>query len=374
MTRLLAFLLATLWLASPGDTLAKNAAPELDIPDAICKAKIVFLGEASHGGGEAILKKAELARRLIDNCEFNKVAFESQMYDFQAFKQGTISVDDLRNAVGGIWSTYEETDKFFEFLAKRANAMQISLVGIDGQLGSSTSRYAQQSLGQEITKNLPLQRATYCSILIARLTNWSFDATNPYDDRYTDNLHSCLSDVSATTDGDKNNTRLVDNFIRFLSFSKENYRNDRDRLMADNLKIENAPPKVKTIVWTANIHASRASVDGFTPVAAYFTQMPRTVSLAITAAEGTYCPPPSCNAPEKLLSRSSPDSLEAVLLKGGNGNEILSRPLLSNLGAIPSKLFGYERETKRSWSQHFDYVIVLPTERPARHVRPAKPL
>lgn len=372
MTRLLASLLASLWLASPGNTLAKNATPDINVPDAICKAKIVFLGEASHGGGEAILEKAKLARHLIDDCGFNKVAFESQMYDFQALRPSTVSIDDLRNAVGGIWSTYEETDEFFEFLVKRANAMQVSLVGIDGQLGSSTSRYAQEYLGHDLTKNLPLERAEYCSTLIARLTNWSFDDTNPYDDRYADNLQSCLADARATAHGDK--TRLADNFIRFLSFSKENYRDDRDRLMADNLKIETAPSGGKTIVWTSNIHASRASVGGFTPLAAYFNQMPRTVSLGVTAAGGTYCPPPRCNAPEKPLTQSSPASLEAVVLKDGNDNEILGRSLLSTLGAVPSKLFGYDSETKRSWSQHFDYVIVLPAERPARHVRPAKPL
>ena len=374
MTRLLASILTVLWLASPSIALARYATPRLNVPDAICEAKIVFLGEASHGGGEAILEKARLARQLIDSCGFNKVAFESQMYDFQAFKHSKLSIDDLRNAVGGIWSIYEETDDFFEFLVKRANAKQVSLVGIDGQLGSSTSRYAQGYLGHDLAKNLPLQRATYCSTMIGRLTNWSFDETNPYDDRFTDNLRDCLVDSRAAAHGDQSATRLADNFIRFLSFSKDNYRNDRDHLMADNLRIETAPSTAKTIVWTANIHASRASVGEFTPLAAHFNQIPRTVSLGVTAAEGTYCPPPSCNAPEMALFRSSSDSLEAILLKGGNGSEIVSRPLLSTLGVAPSKLFGYDSETVRNWSQHFDYVIVLPAERPARHVRPARPM
>lgn len=229
-------------------------------------------------------------------------------------------------------------------------------------------------MGHDLTKNLPLHRATYCSTLIDRLTNWSFNEASPNDDRYTSNLRGCLADARAAAHADKEISRLADNFIRFLSFSKDNYRNDRDQLMADNLKIEVASPKARTIVWTANIHSSRVSVGGFTPLAAYFNQITGTVSLGITAAEGTYCTPPSCNGPEKPLFRSSPDSLEAVLLKSGNNNKILGRPFLSTLGSVPSKVFGYDSETTRNWSQYFDYVIVLPTERPARHVRPAKPL
>lgn len=371
--RLILLVLAVFHLASPSNAFAKNLKPELNFPDAMCKARIVFLGEASHGGGEAILEKAKLAHHLIDHCGFNKVAFESQMYDFQALSPGAIRINDLRNAVGGTWSTYEETDEFFEFLVERANAMQVSLVGIDGQLGSSTSKYTQKYLGHDLTKNLPVDRARYCSALVARLTNWTFDGKDPYDDLYTDNLKSCLADARATAHNDPKMVRLTDNFVQFLSFSKNNSRDDRDRLMADNLTIETSQPEVKTIVWTANIHASRASVGGFKPLAAYFSQMPGVVSLGVTADAGTYCQPPSCNGKQKPLAQSSPDSLEAAVLKSGNENKILGRSLLSTFGTIPSKLFGYDSATERSWSEHFDYVIVLPAERPARHVRPAKP-
>ncbi len=57
---------------------------ELDsIVTDICNKKIVLLGEdANHGSGKTMEVKIALIRRLIEECKFSAVFFESPVYEF----------------------------------------------------------------------------------------------------------------------------------------------------------------------------------------------------------------------------------------------------------------------------------------------------
>src|SRR5262245_26505880 len=49
----------------------------------LCGKRVAFLGESpTHGFGEVLAFKTELARRLVDECHFNAFFIESGAYDF----------------------------------------------------------------------------------------------------------------------------------------------------------------------------------------------------------------------------------------------------------------------------------------------------
>ena len=53
----------------------------------LCDSKLVFLGEdGGHGGGNATLVRADLIVKLIQQCNFQHVVFESSIYDFEDLK------------------------------------------------------------------------------------------------------------------------------------------------------------------------------------------------------------------------------------------------------------------------------------------------
>lgn len=373
------FVLAVSCAVALSPALGKSFKTESNIPSDLCKANVVFLGEdASHGGGQVIMKKAEVARSLIDQCGFNQVAFESQVYDFLAMQDRKITLADLQNAVGGIWSTAAETDDFFRYLVQKSNTGKVKLVGIDGQLGSAMSSYTKQAFAEDLTHKLPDDRAKECSTLINRLTNWRFDKSNPYDEQYTKALKSCLEDAVASFAGSKESKsmRLAENFVRFLEFSRNNYFNDRDRLMADNLKIESRSSEVlspKTIVWTANSHASYAMNEKRQPLASYFTGESGVISIGITAVKGQFAVKKPEGIKEQELAVSSPNSLELKALAANKINTFVGHSFLSDLGKVPSKLMSYQREVTRDWTRYFHYVIVLPKEQSPHYIRQAKP-
>jgi erythromycin esterase-like protein len=48
----------------------------------LCHRQVAMLGEASHGDGATFAFKAALIRRLVTECGYTAVLFESSHYDF----------------------------------------------------------------------------------------------------------------------------------------------------------------------------------------------------------------------------------------------------------------------------------------------------
>lgn len=373
MKLLISVVVPLLVLSNSAGVGSNAASAQQHIPEKLCSAKVVFLGEASHGGGETIRAKVDMTQALIDQCHFNQVAFESQMYDFTALHSPHITVNALRNAIGGLWSTTGETDALFERLVGMANRNEIRVQGIDGQLGSSTSRYAQAQFAADLTAGMPRDRAKTCSDLTNRLTQWSFDETHPKDDQFDKDLKHCAEAfvAHAKQSGAPEQIALAKNFDRFLSFSNDNYVNDRDMLMFENLQ-RMIKPNTKTVVWTANIHAAREGVSDVHPLASHFGPTHDVVSVGFTAIDGAYCMPP-CKS-QKVLAPASAESLERYVTGLGKRSQLFDLKTDAAATSRPSKLLDYSKETTEQWSRLFDYVFVLPKERAPNHVRSASPL
>ena len=123
-----------------------------------CGATTVLLGEASHGTASAIDLKAALVKELITRCGFTHVVFESQLYDFEALKRkygtSSASISELLNAIGGLWATSRELDDLAHFLHERALTHELTLSGIDGQVGGAMNLYSQTALAADLTASV----------------------------------------------------------------------------------------------------------------------------------------------------------------------------------------------------------------------------
>ena len=119
---------ATLDLAAPLDDLGP-------LKEILADARIVQLGEPTHGDGAAFEAKARLARFLHEEMGFEVLAFESGLYEcdranalLKSGKDGSAALDA---SVFGIWRV-SQVRPLFDYMAKEAKgAKPLSLAGFD---------------------------------------------------------------------------------------------------------------------------------------------------------------------------------------------------------------------------------------------------
>lgn len=346
-----------------------------------CGATTVLLGEASHGTAGAIELKAALVRELVTRCGFTHVAFESQLYDFEALKRkydtSSASIGELLNAIGGLWATSGELDGLARFLHERALAHELTLSGIDGQVGGAMNLYSQTYLADDLTDRLPPERRTHCAAEIRRLNQWRFDAGHPYDERFKAGLSDCLCDAElATPEADITRRLLLSSYEGFVNLPAHDYANERDRLMYQNFSsiLRSMPPRTKSIVWTANRHALLAEYRDIVSLGSLMSKdSPGAVkAIAVVAKEGTYG---FQGKPAQAIDPAPRGTVEADAFPGGSeaGVTFLSGPELSRLSGRPSRLLGYGRFLEGPWAKLFDGVFVVRSERVPAYVRPRTP-
>lgn len=346
-----------------------------------CAATTVLLGEASHGTASPIELKAALVKELITRCGFTHVVFESQLYDFEALKRkydsSSASMADLLNAIGGLWATSGELDDLARFLHERARAHELTLSGIDGQVGGAMNLYAQTALAADLTTRLPPERRTHCTAEIQRLNQWRFDASHPYDERFKAGLSDCLRDAElATPEADVGRRLLLSSYAGFLKLPAQDFANQRDRLMFQNFSsiMRSMPRRTKSIIWTANRHALLAEYRGIVSLGSLLSQeSPGAVkSFACVAKEGSYG---FQGKPAQAIGAAPQGTLKADALSGSGetGVTFLAGPELARLSGRPSRLLGYGEFLEGPWAKLFDGVFIARSERMPAYVRPRAP-
>ena len=104
-------------------------------------ARIVQLGEPSHGAGTAFAAKARLVRFLHQRLGFDVLVWESGFYDLTRTEAGLARGDDAvaaaRRGVLQIWSSSQECRPLFEYAKNsHAGAGPLTMAGFDMQLTS----------------------------------------------------------------------------------------------------------------------------------------------------------------------------------------------------------------------------------------------
>lgn len=382
-------LLASALLVIPGAAAAQLTV-EQRLEDATCGASLVLLGELpSHGELKAFQLKAAMVQRLVERCGVTAVVFEAPLYDFVGFQQavaaGTATQGQLDNAIGRFWMA-EELAPWRAWLFRQAMARQLILGGMDDQV-SVTSEYARATLPRLVGAAIGAAQRAECEQAVDRHLFWRYSDSLPFDAAEQHRLARCARGAAdawasqADRDPGVMELAMLRSFAGYAERQQEGWSGpDRDEALYRNLRwqLGQLPAGARAAVWTATVHAARATGDRPVPPLGFRLEqdygghrvMPRStvgtgqgslagrmVSVGFTALGGRSS---MAGRPARLLPPLPDGSLEARAL-GSNGEVAVLGPAeLARLGPLPSRLAG--AITTQAWEQSFDVVVVIRDE------------
>jgi erythromycin esterase-like protein len=276
-------------IAAPAIATAQPHDPAMDaaVRD-LCHRQVVMLGEASHGDGATFAFKAALIRRLVDECGFSAVLFESSHYDFvelmRRLREGQEATPAmLSSSIGGIWNRYAELTPLIHFLFARAQAGRLTLGGLDDQIGSAGAFFSLDEMPIRLTALLPADSRDRCRELIHRRIYSGHPIAPPASTEMQAGLLSCTGQMTVAA-ANRDDAHLAENMARTFDrdLVSEAIRNRRrDESMYRNLRWYAARlgPRARFIIWAQNAHVA---YDASTSAA--FPAVSAPMSIGIMAA------------------------------------------------------------------------------------------
>jgi erythromycin esterase-like protein len=374
-------------------TIAAAAAPspdndsELDrVVKQVCQKQVVFLGEdAGHGGGKTLEVKVVLARRLLNECGFNAVLFESPVYDFLDLERSitlrTATQAQLSDAIGGLWSTTAEVAPWVSSLFETQLKGEATVLGLDPQASGATQAFARRRLAPQLASELDEPRRSLCHAEIERLTNGAFDDATPYDSTTRRRLIDCIDEIilaaqAKTKHGVENaNVVMAKNLARYMAMSAPNGLRVREHAMGDNFDRARSRlgPGAKIIVWCATVHALKEPRLHDQPerLGSHVHRLlgDDAVAIGFSAFSGSHGR--QDQSPQRLEDAPA-DALEARALADTSDDiRYLDREQLDALGTISARPITYAAWQRAAWGRLLDGIVVVRSERPPRYVRPA---
>lgn len=381
-----------------GDVLAATAGPadgpataELDrLVAEACHRSVVLLGEDSgHGAGHALELKTRLVERLVSECGFSAVLFESQVYDFlplaHAYRVRRATPEQLADAIGGPWSTLRGSGSLPDLLHPRAMAGKLRLFGLSPTLDETVGAYSQRQLATDVGRLIRPPFRETCIEAIARHANRRHDDAHPSGPEVRMQLAACANAMRSGIEhagksrlADSEAALIAENLSRMASMidvDEVEAANLRDRAMADNAAwaLARLPKGAKAIVWTSGRHAAKSLPDvskARVPMGAHLqrTLGERMLAIGFSAATGRVGHPGA--APQGLAPLPA-DALEARAL--GDSTlplRYLDRAQLALMGTVVARPLDLTRLQSADWSLVFDGLVVLREERPVERPRP----
>ena len=362
----------------------------------VCHERIVLLGEDNHhAAGGTLAAKAALVSRLIDECGFSAVLFESSLAEFvdlnRAFAAGTASPAHIADAIGGLWSVAEESDPLIAALYERASRKRVVLAGLDGQVGA-THLYGQTGLPRELAGYLAAPRSSACQAELQRNARWQYNDASPFDDAARGRLRGCLTEIETAVAGRPRSPATDEAAAMAIAWQSAIEASDpalprsagyntRDRAMYEALQwhLARLPRDSKIIVWCATVHAAKSlqGVPRYAETVPFGSYVHRdfgdaAAAIGISALGGSYG---RGKAPATELVPAAADSLEARAFAGDGSGDVgyLGRADLAQNGPGSARPLNYAKSVTAPWNEVIDGLLVLREEHPLTVVHDPKP-
>ena len=373
------------------------AGPAAEIKDAepvvhaLCGKSVALLGESPvHGFGKTLEFKAELVRRLIDECHYNALFMESGTYDSINIQKKLKSGQDVTDAmistaIGGFWAT-KEVQPLIPFLREKMKAGSVTLGGLDDQLARGT--YAQREMPSDLVQYLQGDERSQCLATLQKHMLWQYTNDAPYGPPDKFRIVGCLDRIEArlSQPGEskspwaEEDRSMIDSLKRNLArdFPEEvakgadpdvTWTNERDRSMYLNFQwlLSRLPSHSKVIVWAATVHTAKelSGVEGFegrVPLGSYIRRDfgNRAFSLGFSAYSGRYA---FVGKPVQQLSATPDTSLEWRAFANRDSDTVyISLKQLRKFGPVGARPLGPSFKTAR-WDGVLDGLVVFREER-----------
>jgi erythromycin esterase len=362
-------------------------------------ARVVLLGEPTHGAGAVFLAKTRLVQFLHEEMGFDVLAFESGLFDcrraWEALQAGEDPVTAVRRGVFAIWTRSEQVIPLMEYLGRRARAPRpLELAGLDNQFTASASRdFLVSDLASYLRRiGSPAPEAPDWQPFSRTLQSLTEPAEEPVippaaeQERFRARLRELRQGIEKRAGLSRDREALfwlqiiesTESFARQEWTPGEDAGKIRDEQMGRNLVwlASERYPGRKIIVWAATFHNARhvrrldpglsnphlkRRYATYSPMGevAHRTLGGQMYSLGFTAARGKT----SHRGQHQDLLRPTPGSLEDLMERAGMDNALVDFRNPSRGGKwlrepLISRPLGYA-EMKGNWTEVLDGMMFL---------------